>query len=70
MISDLNMTHENIVSFLLSWFTLLIKLRNFDFKSHRDTVIFFDKKIYDVRYKYVPWKKCLILLHFRCLSSL
>ena len=33
-------------------FTLVIKLRNFDFESHSNTLIFFDKKIYDIRFEY------------------
>ena len=32
------------VSFPLFGFTLVIKLRNFDFESHLNTLIFFDKK--------------------------
>ena len=53
--SDLNMSHgkmSDFVSFLLLGFTLIIKLRNFDFESHSNAVIFFDKKI-DVRFEYV-----------------
>ena len=34
----------DFVSFSLFEFTLVIKLRNFDFKSHWNTLIFFDKK--------------------------
>ena len=55
MTSDLNMSHgkmSDFVSFLLFGFTLIIKLRNFDFESHSNAVIFFDKKI-DVRFEYV-----------------
>ena len=55
MNSDLNMSHgkmSDFVSFLLLGFTLIIKLRNFDFESHSNAVIFFDKKI-DVRFEYV-----------------
>ena len=33
------------VSFPLFRFTLVIKLRSFDFKSHQNTSIFFDKKV-------------------------
>ena len=43
MISDLNMSNEKMsdfVSFLLLWFTLVVKLRNLDFKSHSNTLIF------------------------------
>ena len=55
MTSDLNMSHgkmSDFVSFLLLGFTLIIKLRNFDFESRSNAVIFFDKKI-DVRFEYV-----------------
>ena len=46
--SNLNMSHGKIsdfVSFPLFGFTLVIKLRNSDFESHGNTLIFFDKKI-------------------------
>ena len=45
MMSDLNMSHgkvSDLVLFSLFWFTLAIKLRNFDSESHWNT---FDKKI-------------------------
>ena len=35
---------SDFVSFPLLGFTLVIKLRNFDFESHWNTLIFFDKK--------------------------
>ena len=41
--SDLNMSHgkmPDFVSFPLPGITLVIKLRNFDFESHRNTLIF------------------------------
>ena len=41
------MSHENMsefVSFPLSGLTLVIRLRNVDFRSHRNTLVFFDKK--------------------------
>ena len=44
---DLNMSYEimsDFVSFPLFEFTLVIKLGNFDLKSHRNTLTFFDKK--------------------------
>ena len=47
MPSDLNMSYGKIfdfVSFPLLGFTLVIKLRNFNFKGHQSTLIFFDKK--------------------------
>ena len=59
MLPDLNMSHgkmSDFVSFPLFGFTLVIKLRNFDFESHWNTLIFFDKKRYGVRFEYVPWK--------------
>ena len=34
----------SFVSFLSFGFTLVIKQRNFDFESHRNTLIFFDHK--------------------------
>ena len=48
MPSDLNMSHRKFsgfVSFPLCTFTLVIKLRNFDFKGHENTLDLFDKKI-------------------------
>ena len=59
MISDLNMSHGKcliLFHFLLLEFPLVITLRNFDFKSHWNTLIFFDKKINGIRFEYVPWK--------------
>ena len=47
------------VSFLIFEFTLVINLRNFDFKSHWNTLIFtfwLKKKKNDVRFEYVSWK--------------
>ena len=52
MMSDLNICHgkmSDFVSFPLLGFTLVIKLRNFDFESHWNTLMFFDKKN-DVRF--------------------
>ena len=48
MASALNMSHgkmSHFVSFSLFWFTLVIKLRNFDFGSHGLALVFFVKKI-------------------------
>ena len=52
---DLNMSHGKIsfVSFPLFGFTLAIKVKKFDFVSHRNTLILFGKERYGVRY--VPW---------------
>ena len=47
---------SDFVSFPLFGFTLVIKLRNFDFKSHLNVFIFFDKERYGVRFEYAPWK--------------
>ena len=58
-VSDLNISHGRMfhfVSFPLSGFTLVIKLRNSDFESHRHTLKYFNKKRYAVRFKCVPWK--------------
>ena len=57
MLSDLKISHGKLtdfVSFLLFRSTLVITLRNFDFESHWNSLAFFDKKIYDVRFEYVP----------------
>ena len=59
MMSDLNMSHGKMSGFIslpLFGFTLVIKPTNFDFESHWNTLIFFDKKRYGVRFEYVPWK--------------
>ena len=48
MVSDLDMAHRKMsdfVSFPLFAFTLIIKLRNFDFESHKNTLMFFYKKM-------------------------
>ena len=66
MTSDLNTPHgimSDFVSFTLSGFTLVIKLRNFDFESHSNTLIFFDPKKCLV-------KQCLIWFKLRCVSSI
>ena len=47
---------SDFVSFPLFGFTCVIKLRNFDLESHLNASIFFDKKIYGIRFEYVPWK--------------
>ena len=55
MMSDMNMYHKKMsdfLSFALFGFTLVIKLRNFDFESYWNNLIFFDKK-YGVRFDYV-----------------
>ena len=55
MVSDLNISHGRMSDFVsrpLFGFTLVIKLRNCDFESHLNTLIFFDKKN-DVRFDFV-----------------
>ena len=47
---------SDFVSLPLLGFTLVIKLRNFDFESNSNALLFFYKKRYGVRFKYVPWK--------------
>ena len=47
MTSDFNMSHGKMSDFVscpLFRFTLVIKLRNFDFVSHRNSLTFFDQK--------------------------
>ena len=59
MMSNLIMSRGKIsdfLPFLLFGFTLVIKLRNFNFESHLNTLIFFDKKMYDVKFDYVSRK--------------
>ena len=64
----LNMSHgimSDFVSILLFWFTLVIKLRNFNIESHWNILIIFDKERYRVRFEYVPWKNiwfCFIFI--------
>ena len=50
-------------------FTLVIKLKNFDFQSHWNILILLGKKICGVRFD-MGHGKCLILFHFYCLDSL
>ena len=53
------MSHGKMSAFVsipLFGFTLVIKLRNFDFQSHGNILINFDKEKYGVRFEYVPWK--------------
>ena len=59
MMSNLIMSRGKIpdfLLFLLFGFTLVIKLRNFNFESHLNTLIFFGKKMYDVKFDYVSRK--------------
>ena len=55
MVSNLNVSHgemSHFVSFSLFEFTLFIQLGNLDFKSHENTLIYFDKKGYGVKFEY------------------
>ena len=73
MRSDLNMFHGKMaafVSFSFFAFTLVIKLKNFDFESHWNTLIFFDqqKMISDLN---VPFQKVSgSWFKLRCLSTI
>ena len=61
MVSDLNMPYGKMPDFVsvpLFRFTLVIKLRNFDFESHCNTLIFRNKERHGVRLEYGPWKNC------------
>ena len=52
--ADLHMPHEKMSDFIsipLFGLTLITKLRNFEFETHRNTEMFFDKKIYDDRFE-------------------
>ena len=47
MVSDLNMLYGKMAGFVffsIVWLTLVKKLRNPDFESHWNTLIYFDKK--------------------------
>ena len=74
MPSDLNMSHGKMsdsVSFSLFGFTLVIKLRNFDFQSHWNTLIFFfflDKKWRQIWLR--PVKQYLFWFKLCCLSRM
>ena len=59
---------SDFVSFPLFGFTLVIKLKNVDFKGHWNTLILFDKKdmASDLN---MPHEKCLISFHPHCLGS-
>ena len=72
MMSELNMSYgklSDFVSFLLLEFTLIIKLRNFDFENHCNTLRFFGKKhmTSDVN---IPHGEMSVLFHFHCLGLL
>ena len=70
MMSDLNMSHWKISDFVLLpflGFTLVIKLRNYDFESHWDTLVIFDGKKWCQIWLY-PDKMCLIWFKLLCLN--
>ena len=57
--SDLKMSHgkmSDFVSFSLVGFTLVIKMRIFDFVSDWNTLIFFGKKRYGITCKQIQWR--------------
>ena len=59
MMSDLNISYGKIsdfISFLMFGSNLVIKVKIFDFENLWNTLIFLDKKRYDVRYEYVQCK--------------
>ena len=65
MIWDLNMSHEKMsgfVSFLLFGLTLLIKPREFNFKSHWNTIFFIRKR--DLRFEFVLSNSVWFVLTF------
>ena len=71
MTSDLNMACGKIfdfVSFPMFWFIIVIKLRNFDFESDWNTLMFLIKKIWR-HIGICHMEKYLILFHFFCLGS-
>ena len=56
---------SDFVSIPLLGFILVIKLRNFNFKSHGNILIIFDKERYGVRFEYVTWRNvwfCFIFI--------
>ena len=61
---------SDFVSIPLFGFTLVIKLRNFDFESHWNISVTFDKQRYGVRFEYIPWENVwfylipIIWVHF------
>ena len=72
MVLDLTMSYgkmSDFVSFPSFRFTLVIKLRNFDFESHWNTLIFFDEKKILCQIWQFPMEKSLILFDFHCLGS-
>ena len=69
MLSDLNMFHgkmSDFVSVPLFRVTLVIKLTNFDFVGHWNTIIFFDKKM--MLDLIISCQTVSVLLNLRCLS--
>ena len=60
----------DFVSVTLFGFTFVIKLRNFNFESHRNVLIFFDKKKICCQILICSTEKYLIWFYFHCLGSL
>ena len=60
----------DFVSFPLFGFNLVLKLRKFDLESNGNTLIFFDRKRYCVKFEYVSGKNVwfcfisIVWLHF------
>ena len=55
---------SDFVSLELFRFTLVIKLRNFDFEGHLNDLIFFGKKVYHIRFEHAPWKNVRFCFSF------
>ena len=71
IMSDLNMSHgkmSDFVLFPLFAFTLIIKLRNFDFEGNWNTSRFFYKKL--MSDLIVSCQACLIWFKISCLSRI
>ena len=60
---------SDFVSFLLSWFTLVIKLITFDFESQWNALIFLIKNIWRQIWIW-SLRKCLILFYFHFLGQI
>ena len=67
MMSHLNMPYEKMADFVSFGFTLVIKLRNFDFESHLKYLDFLIKKWCEIWI--CPIKQCLIWFKLCCLRK-
>ena len=65
MVSELNMSHGKMFGCFIpiAWVHLVIKLRNFDFESHRNILIFFIKRdmVSGLNMSYGRMSNCFIL---------